>query len=293
MATETSVFSRIETVELPRRRFSVNGYQVLAWIVLIVTTVIALFPMYWLFANAFTPITSTPPLTPILVPAFRLDNFERLLVNNKFYLNWMFNSLVVAVAITAFHVLFDTMAGYAFAKKRFPGRNLFFILILSTLMIPIHVTFIPLYIINRQLGLIDSLWALILPGSAWVFGIFLMRQYIQTLPSELEDAARIDGCSEIGVFRHVIFPLSRPAIAALAIFTFVRAWNDFLWPVIALNKPQNYTLTVGVANLQGEFMTDWGIIFSGAALAAIPMIIFFLLFQKYFLEGVRMGALKG
>lgn len=292
MATETTtVFPKI--AEPPRRRFRFNGTAVLRWIVLIVTAVIALFPMYWLFANAFTPITSNPPLTPILVPAFKFDNFERLLVNNKFYLNWMVNSLVVAFVVTAFHAVFDTMAGYAFAKKRFPGRNLFFILILSTLMIPIHVTFIPLYIINRQLGLIDSLWALILPGTAWVFGIFLMRQYIQTLPGELIDAARIDGCGEWGVFRHVIFPLSLPAIAALAIFTFVRSWNDFLWPVIALNKPQNYTLTVGVANLQGEFMTDWGIIFSGAALAALPMIIFFLFFQKYFLEGVRMGALKG
>jgi len=150
-----------------------------------------------------------------------------------------------------------------------------------------------LYIVTRQLGLIDSLWALILPGTANVFGIFLMRQYIQTLPSELEDAARIDGCSEFGVFWNVILPLAKPAIAALAIFTFVRNWNDFLWPVIALNKPQNYTLTVGVANMQGEFMTDWGIIFSGAALAALPMVIFFLIFQKYFLEGVRMGAIKG
>ena len=205
--------------------------------------------MYWLFANAFTPITSNPPLTPLLIPAFKLDNFARLLVNNKFYLNWMLNSLIVAFAITAFHVFFDTLAGYAFAKKRFPGRNLFFVLILTTLMIPIHVTFIPLYIINRSLGLIDSLWALILPGTAWVFGIFLMRQYIQTLPSELIDAARIDGAGEFGVFRHMIFPLSMPAMAALAIFTFVREWNDFLWPVIALNKPQNYTLTVGVANL--------------------------------------------
>jgi len=291
MTTDTAVFPAI--TETSRRRFKPNWYAILAWLILIVTTVIALFPMYWLFANAFTPITSNPPLTPVLIPAFKLDNFERLLFNNKFYLNWMANSLIVAFAITAFHVVFDTMAGYAFAKKRFPGRNLFFILILSTLMIPIHVTFIPLYIINRQFGLIDSLWALILPGTAWVFGIFLMRQYIQTLPSELEDAARIDGCSEWGVFRHVIFPLSLPAVAALAIFTFVRAWNDFLWPVIALNKPQNYTLTVGVANLQGEFMTDWGIIFSGAALAALPMILFFLLFQRYFLEGVRMGALKG
>ena len=264
-----------------------------AWAFLAITTVIALFPMYWLFTNAFTPMQGTPPLTPILIPAMKLDNFVRLLTNTRYYPNWMLNSLIVAFAVTAWHVLFDTMAGYAFAKKDFPGRTVLFWMILSTLMIPIHVTFIPLYIINRNLGLIDSLWALILPGTAQVFGIFLMRQYIQTLPSELEDAARIDGASEFGVFWHVILPLSMPAIAALAIFTFVRNWNDFLWPVIALNQPQNYTLTVGVANLQGEFMTDWGIIFSGATLAAIPMIIFFLLFQKYFLEGVRMGALKG
>lgn len=291
MATEPIFLP--QAIEVPRRRWTFSGGNVARWVVLVVTGVIALFPMYWLFANAFTPITSNPPLTPILVPAFRLDNFERLLVNNKFYINWMLNSLFVAFAVTGFHVVFDTLAGYAFAKKRFPGRNLFFILILSTLMIPIHVTFIPLYIINRQFQLIDSLWALILPGTAWVFGIFLMRQYIQTLPTELIDAAKIDGASEIGVFRYVIFPLSLPAIAALAIFTFVRSWNDFLWPVIALNKPQNYTLTVGVANLQGEFMTDWGIIFSGAALAALPMVVFFLLFQRYFLEGVRMGALKG
>ena len=271
---------------------------VLIWFTLIFTAVIALFPMYWLFANAFTPITSVPPLTPILVPAFQLDNFQRLLVNNKFYSNWMINSLFVGLAVTAWHIFFDTLAGYAFAKKKFPFRNLFFWLIISTLMIPIHVTFIPLYAIMRgfqeyNIQLLDTLWALILPGTANAFGIFLMRQYIQTLPSELEDAARIDGCSELGVFRNVILPLSAPAIAALAIFTFVRSWNDFLWPVIALIKPQNYTLTVGVANMQGEFLTDWGIIFSGAALAALPMIVFFLLFQKYFLEGVRMGALKG
>jgi multiple sugar transport system permease protein len=270
-----------------------NTGTALVWFTLIFTTIIALFPMYWLFANAFTPITSVPPLTPILVPAFKLDNFERLLVNNKFYLNWMANSLFVGFFVTGWHILFDTMAGYAFAKKNFPFRNLIFWLIISTLMIPIHVTFMPLYLINRQAGLLDSLWALILPGTANAFGIFLMRQYIQTLPSELEDAARIDGCSELRVFWNVILPLSAPAVAALAIFTFVRSWNDFLWPVIALNKPQNYTLTVGVANMQGEFLTDWGIIFSGAALAALPMIIFFLLFQKYFLEGVRMGALKG
>jgi multiple sugar transport system permease protein len=277
----------------PRPKLKRGRVTWAGWLLLIVTTVIALFPMYWLFANALTPIRSNPPLTPVLIPAFSLDNFRRLLTGNVYYLNWMLNSLLVAVAITLWHIFFDTMAGYAFAKRRFPGRNILFWLILSTLMIPIHVTVIPLYVVTRKLGLIDNLLAVILPGTATAFGIFLMRQYIQTLPSELEDAARIDGAGEFGVFWYVILPLTKPAMAALAIFTFVRHWNDFLWPLIALTRPQNYTLTVGVANLQGEFMTDWGIIFAGAALAALPMIVFFLLFQKYFLEGVRMGAVKG
>jgi multiple sugar transport system permease protein len=260
---------------------------------LISTTIIALFPMYWLFANALTPISSNPPLTPILIPAFQLDNIVRLLSGTTFYLTWMRNSLLVTLLVTLWHVFFDTLAGYAFAKKRFPLRNVFFWLIVSTLMIPPQVTLIPLYVITLRLGLHDNLLAVILPGTALTFGIFLMRQFIQTLPTELEDAAHIDGCSDFGVFRHIILPLCKPAIASLAIFTFVRVWNDFLWPLIALNRPQNYTLTVGVANLQGEFMTDWGVIFAGAALAALPMIVFFLLFQRYFLEGVRMGAIKG
>ena len=160
-------------------------------------------------------------------------------------------------------------------------------------MIPVHVTLVPQYIVTRNLGMINSLWAVILPGTADVFGIFLMRQYIQTLPTELEEASRIDGCSEPGVFWRIILPLSKPALGALAIFTFVRFWNAFLWPLIVLQKSNNYTLPVGVASLQGEFSTDYGIIFAGASLAALPMIAFFLIFQRYFLEGVRMGALKG
>lgn len=270
-----------------------SRFTLVSWAFLVLTTIIALFPMYWLFTNALTPISSNPPLKPILVPAFQLDNVLRLLGGTTYYLTWMRNSLLVTFCVTLWHVFFDTLAGYAFAKKRFPLRNVFFWLIVSTLMIPPQVTLIPLYVITLRLGLHDNLLAVILPGTALTFGIFLMRQYIQTLPSELEDAAQIDGCSDFGVFRYIILPLCKPAIASLAIFTFVRVWNDFLWPLIALNRPQNYTLTVGVANLQGEFMTDWGIIFAGAALAALPMIVFFLLFQRYFLEGVRMGAIKG
>jgi multiple sugar transport system permease protein len=268
--------------------------SVLAWVVLIVTTIISLWPMYWLFVTALTPTRETIKVPPDLIPIHgSFENFQRLFGQAKNYWRWALNSLTVTLSVTLFHILFDTLAGYAFAKKRFPGRNLMFWVILSTLMIPVHVTLVPLYIVTRKLGLIDSLWALILPGTADVFGIFLMRQYIQTLPSELEEAARIDGSSEPGVFWHVILPLSKPALGALAIFTFVRFWNAFLWPLIVLQKSINYTLPVGVNSLQGEFSTDYGLIFAGAALAALPMIIFFLVFQRYFLEGVRMGALKG
>lgn len=249
--------------------------------------------MYWLFANALTPILSNPPLTPVLIPAFSLSNFDRLVTQNKFYVQWMINSLVVTLGVTVWHVIFDSLSGYAFAKRNFPLRNVFFWMILSTLMIPPQVTLIPVYLLAQNFEMLDTLWALIVPGTAAVFGIFLMRQYIQTLPRELEEAARMDGCSELEVFWRIILPLCKPALATLAIFTFVRFWNDFLWPVVALNKPQNYTLTVGIANMQGEFLTDWGIIFSGAALSAVPMIVFFLAFQNYFLEGVRMGAVKG
>ena len=283
---------RSAAIAFVRPRGLSTGRAAATWAVLVVTTVIALFPMYWLFVNALTPITATPPLTPTLWPAWKLDNVIRLLTTSKHYTQWVVNSLTVSLGATLWHAVFDTLAGYAFAKRRFPGRDIIFGVLVATLMVPIHVTFIPLYLINRDLGLIDSLWAVLMPATSSVFGIFLMRQFIQTLPGELEDAARIDGCSEFGVVRYVIVPLSQPAIASLAIFTFVRNWNDFLWPLIAVNRPQMFTLTVGVASLQGEFMTDWGIIFAGAAVASLPITAFFLLFQRYFLDGLRLGALK-
>jgi multiple sugar transport system permease protein len=270
------------------------GQRIAAWALLIITTIISLWPMYWLFVTAITPTKETIKTPPDLIPLnASLENFQRLFTQASNYWHWAFNSLIITLAITIFHVFFDTMAGYAFAKKRFPGRNVMFWLILSTIMIPIHVTLVPLYVLVRNFDLLNSLWAVILPGWAYVFGIFLMRQFIQSLPTELEEAGRIDGCSEFGVFWRIIMPLSKPAIGALAIFTFVRYWNDFLWPSMVLIKNEAYTLPVGVASLQSEFSTDYGLIFAGAALAALPMIVFFLVFSRYFLEGVRMGALKG
>lgn len=276
----------------PIRR--IKAERVLTLVVLVLAAIVSLFPLYWLIVMALTPIGVIPPSEPSLYPnPFSLSNITRLLTSAKDYGQWALNSIVIALTVTTWHIIFDTASGYAFARRNFPLKNFFFWLILSTLMIPSQVTLVPLYVVTRQLGLIDTLLAVILPGSAAVFGVFLMRQYMQTLPRELEDAARVDGCGEFRMFWEIILPLCAPAIAAMAIFSFVRNWNDFLWPLIVLQKARNYTLTVGVAGLQGEFSTDYGIIFAGAALAAIPMIVFFLAFQKYFLEGVRMGALKG
>ena len=285
MALRLSVPARKRT----RKRLSVG-----TWIALVITAIISLWPLYWLLVSAVTPTLYTMKSTPDLWPAhFSLINFQRLLSDAKYYWNWMGNSLVIALSVTLFHCIFDTLAGYTFAKKKFPGRAIIFWALIATMMVPAYVTVIPLYLISHDLHLLNTLWAVILPGMASAFGIFLMRQYIQTLPTELLDAARIDGCNEWGIFWKVVLPLCKPAIGALAIFTFVQHWNDFFWPLIAMTSTSSYTLTVGVASLQGEFTTDFGIIFAGAALAALPMIIFFFIFQRSFLEGVRMGALKG
>ncbi|GHO86155.1 carbohydrate ABC transporter permease [Dictyobacter formicarum] len=282
------------TVKASRTTRPLKWTTIGAWAILILAAVIALWPMYWLFVTAITPTTYAIKTPPDLIPVHAsLSNFQRLLSDASDYWSWGKNSIVIALTITVFHIFFDTLAGYAFAKKRFPGRDILFWILVATMMIPSYVTFIPLYVETRNLGLLDTLLAVILPGLAGVFGIFLMRQYIQTLPTELLEAARMDGCGELRVFWHVILPLSKPAIGALAIMVFVQHWNDFFWPLVVLQSSGNYTLPVGVAGLQGEFTTDYGIIFAGAALAALPMIIFFMIFQRNFLSGVRMGAIKG
>ncbi|GCE24873.1 sugar ABC transporter permease [Dictyobacter alpinus] len=282
------------SVHVKRPTRPVKWSSILAWIILIAAAVVALWPMYWLFVTALTPTTFAIKTPPDLIPLHAsIDNFQRLLSQATDYWAWGKNSIIVAVTITVFHIFFDTLAGYAFAKKNFPGKDFLFWLLVATMMIPSYVTFIPLYIETRNLGLLDSLMAVILPGLAGVFGIFLMRQYIQTLPTELLEAARMDGCGELRVFWYVILPLSKPAVGALAIMVFVQHWNDFFWPLVVLQSSSNYTLPVGVAGLQGEFTTDFGIIFAGAALAALPMVIFFMIFQRNFLSGVRMGAIKG
>jgi len=209
------------------------------------------------------------------------------------FLRWVFNSLFVASAVTAMVLLIQSMAGYVFAKKEFPGRELLFILILSGIMIPRAVTVIPAFFIVKDLGLLNSYPGLILPPLAVPLGVFLMRQYMQTLPSELLDASRIDGCSELGTFWRIVLPLSKPGLAVLGIYTFMEQWRDFLWPLIVAQKDALKTLPVGLSVFHTEFRTDYGVQMAAVLLSIIPFLIVFLFFQRYFIKGMTVGALKG
>ncbi|PWH13581.1 MAG: hypothetical protein DDG58_13805 [Ardenticatenia bacterium] len=209
------------------------------------------------------------------------------------FLRWVFNSLFVASTVTAMVLLIQSMAGYVFAKKEFPGRELLFVLILSGIMIPRAVTVIPAFFIVKDLGLLNSYPGLILPPLAMPLGVFLMRQYMRTLPSELLDASRIDGCSEFGTFWRIVLPLSKPGLAVLGIYTFMEQWRDFLWPLIVAQKDVLKTLPVGLSVFHTEFRTDYGVQMAAVLLSIVPFLIVFLFFQRYFIKGMTVGALKG
>ena len=281
------------------------------YLLLTLIAVVSLFPLYWLFVTALTPASATLKLPPQMLPTQpTLQNFAEILrISGKGKLAlpllsqpivmarlplWFVNTTFYALASTVIHVLFDSMAGYAFAKRKFPGSKLFFWMILAALMIPGQVTLVPLYLMVVKMGLNNSFMGLILPGLADVIGIFLLKQFIQTIPRELEEAARIDGASEFGIYARITLPLSVPALAVTAIFSFQRYWNAFLWPLVITQSPDLFTLQVGLSYIQNsEFGTNYGLLMSGGALAAVPMIIFFFAFQKYFVQGLRIGAIKG
>jgi multiple sugar transport system permease protein len=267
--------------------------QIVVYVLLTAAGVLSLFPLYWLFVTSLSPQQFVIKVPPEILPRdLTLQNYQRLFTTTP-VVRWLFNTLLIAGTITIFHLLFDSMAGYAFAKRQFPGRGPLFWLVLSTLTVPAQVTLIPVFFILKDLNLLDSYPGVILPGFADVFGVFLMRQYIQTLPTELESAGRVDGCNDWQIYRHIILPLCTPALAVLAIFTFQRYWNGFILPLVVLRDSFKYPIQVGLATLQGEFNTDYGMLMTGAAIAAIPMMLVFFVFQRYFVEGIRIGGVKG
>jgi multiple sugar transport system permease protein len=262
-------------------------------LVLLPLAFLMIVPLLWMLITSVETLRETQHFPPILTPEqVRWQNYRDVLEQAPFA-RWFLNTLVVTVAVVVGNLLFCSLAGYAFARIRFFGRDVMFMLVLATLMIPFQVILIPSFLIVRKLGLIDTLGALILPNLSGAFGIFLLRQFFRTLPVELEEAARIDGASRLGVLFKVVLPLSGPALATVAIVTFLWTWNDFLWPLVTIYSPDNMTIQLGLLTFSGAHQTNTHLLMAANVMSMVPVLVLFVLAQRYFIRGIATAGLKG
>ncbi|HEY8495566.1 MAG: carbohydrate ABC transporter permease [Limnochordales bacterium] len=273
-----------------QQRLRVKPATVFVYIVLILGIVPMLFPFVWMVLTSLKPFQEVFSLN--LLPSNpTLANYGQLFSRTLFP-RWFLNSTIVAAITVASVLFFDSLVGYTLAKLPFPGKNVIFVLILSTMFVPTEMLVLPWYQMSAQYGWLDTYWGILFPGIMTAFGVFLMRQAFATLPDELLDAGRIDGLSEFGIFLRIALPLVKPSLAALAILTFIGNWNAYLWPLIATETRQMYTLPVGISLFSGEVGAQWNLITAGSAVAVIPMMIVFIIFQRQILEGVVRSGLK-
>ena len=280
-----------KTKNLFQRKNVLGRTNPFVYIVMGLGGLLMIFPFVWMIATSFKQPWDVYNLS-IIPPEPTLYNYQRLLEGSNFP-RWFFNSFVVSTAVTLSVLFFDSLVGYALCKFKFRFKNLIFITILSTMMIPTEMLVIPWYIMSRGLGWADSYWGIMFPGIMTGFGTFLMRQFFQNVPDDLIDAGRIDGLNEFQIWWKIAIPLVKPAISALAIFTFLGNWNAFLWPLIVTSDSNLYTLPVGLAFFSGEFQTEWEMVMTGASVATVPVLIVFLIFQKQIVRGIALTGLKG
>jgi multiple sugar transport system permease protein len=285
------------TASMERVDSAPAGVRLIGRLVLyLVLTLIAAFfllPLLWMFSTSFKPFVET--LQPTWIPQEpTLENFTSIFNDPSIpVLRWFVNSLGVATVFTTLVVLIDALAGYAYARMEFPGRNLLFGLLLATLVMPGIMFVVPNYITIARLGWINTYQGVIAPGLSGVFGVFFLRQFFQSIPRELEEAAYIDGANIWTTFFRVSLPLASGAIATLAIITFLASWNDFLWPLLILNERELQTLPVGLATIQGQYTFDYGKLMAGAVVTAVPVLILYIFLQRYIIQNVAMTGLKG
>lgn len=262
--------------------------------VLIAIAVIMVFPMLWLVSTSLKgPEENLLAVPPRLIPQSpTLANYGEVWRTNPFG-QYFLNSTVVSVLTVVINLLLCSLAAYPLARLSFKGREAILALIISTIMIPFQVVMIPLYILAVNLGLRNTYLGLIFPYLVSAFGIFLMRQAFQGVPKELEEAARMDGCSDLGIWWHVMIPATRPALVTLGIFVFIGTWSEFLWPLILLDRPERYTLPLGVARLAGSFSLDWRLVAAGSVLSVLPAILVFVLLQRFIVPTETSSGVKG
>jgi alpha-1,4-digalacturonate transport system permease protein len=274
----------------PRGRL--KGTNLFVWLFLVVGALVVAFPLYWMFATAVRPKKEIFSGGFDLVPStFVWSNFSEAwdkLPWGQFYIN----SIAIAAIAVPITVFINLLAGYTFAKYKFPGRDILFLLMISTLMIPIQVIMVPEFLIVSKLGWVNTWWGVLIPRAAEAFGLFMVRQFMVSIPDELIEAARLDGAGEFTIFRRVVLPLSWPVIAVLSIFTFMWRWNDFAWPLVVLQEQSAYTVPLGLNLMQGQYFTDWTGLMSMSLLSIIPMMLVFVFFQRYFIQGIASTGLK-
>ncbi len=268
-----------------------NKNNIVRFIILFILGVLMVFPFLWMISTSFKQGREVFSLS--LFPShLNFNNYVRLFTNSSFPW-WFLNSLIVGTIVTISVLFFDSLVGYTFAKFKFRGKKIIFILILSTMMIPTEMLVIPWFLMSNSLGWVDTYWGVLFPGIITGFGTFLMRQFFQSVPDDLLDAGRIDGLNEFLIYRRVGLPLVKPALAALAIFAFIGNWNAFLWPLIICNETTMYTLPVGLSFFNGEFQSEWEMVMTGASVSTIPVIIMYLIFQKQIIKGIALTGVKG
>ena len=269
-----------------------TAYKVFAVVILIMLAIFFLFPLYWIVTGSFKSAIDINAKVPVWFPMNpTMGNYDKLFAKPAFL--WLFNIVFISAMAMILTCITAALAGYALGKKRFYGRTILFTIIICAMALPKQVIVIPLAQEMKLLHMSDTLWAVILPTVGWPFGVFLMKQFSETIPNEILEAARVDGAGELKTFFSVVFPMIKPGIGALAIFTFVNTWNDYFLQLVMLTSEEKWTLPLAIANMQGEMSSDFGLIMAGAALASIPIVVVFIAFQKYFTQGIAMGAVKG
>lgn len=272
-----------------RRRLPFSPWHLL----LAPVSLIFLIPFVEMFVTSLEPASEITKFPPDFWPsALTWDGYRKLFAQSEI-LHWLLNTAIVSTAAIVSHLVLCSLAGYGFARLRFPGRSAGFLVILATIMIPTQLLMIPTYVMFANLRLIDHLGAAIVPWLASAFGIFLMRQFFMSLPRELEEAGMIDGCTRLQVFTRIVIPLARPALATLAIFTLLGSWNDLVWPLIAINDEHSFTVQLGLATFQGTRRTDWSLLMAGNVVATLPLLVVFLIAQKQFVATMASAGLKG
>lgn len=278
-----------------RRSLTAQLYGLLLHLILSFGGVLMLIPFVWMVGTSFKTLDQVFTYPPVWIPnPFVWENYPKAFTSVPFAL-WFFNSFKIATAVTLGQLFTCSLAGFTFARMRFPGREALFLLYLATMMVPLHVTIIPVFVTMNTMGLVDTPWSLIIPGLTSAWGTFLFRQYFLSMPSELEDAAKIDGSSFWRIYRQISLPLAKPVLATLGVFTFMGSWNDFLGPLIFLQSKSQKTLTVGLLQFRAEFqgLGQWPVMMAGAVISLLPILIAFIVGQKYFVRGIALTGIKG